>query len=157
MPRGKAIPKRIVAPDPVYGSELLAKFINYIMLDGKKTVAQDIVYGALDILKEKTGKEALKGFEEAIDKVRPQVEVRSRRVGGANYQVPMPVSGDRQNALAFRWIIAGARSKSGKSMKQRLAQELIEIFEGTAASMKKKEDTLRMAEANRAFAHFARR
>ncbi|MCB9798362.1 30S ribosomal protein S7 [Candidatus Nomurabacteria bacterium] len=157
MPRGKAIPKRIVKPDPVYGSELLAKFINYLMLSGKKTVAQEIVYGALDILKEKTGKEGVKGFDEVIDKVRPQVEVRSRRVGGANYQVPMPVSGERQNALAFRWIIAAARAKKGRSMKERLAQEFVEIIEGTAGSLKKKEDTLRMAEANRAFAHFARR
>jgi len=157
MPRGKAIPKRKIKPDPKYKSEILAKFINYIMLSGKKTVAQSIVYGALDILEKKTEKDPLKVFEEAIDKIRPQVEVRSRRVGGANYQVPMPVSGERQNALAFRWIIGAARSKSGKPMMECLATELLDIIEGNGMSIKKKEDVQRMAEANRAFAHFARR
>ncbi|PIR03540.1 MAG: 30S ribosomal protein S7 [Candidatus Magasanikbacteria bacterium CG11_big_fil_rev_8_21_14_0_20_39_34] len=157
MPRGKAIPKRKIKPDPKYKSELLAKFINYIMMSGKKTVAQAIVYGALDILEQKTGKNPLKVFEEAIDKIRPQVEVRSRRVGGANYQVPMPVSGERQNALAFRWIIGASRAKSGKPMMECLATELLDIMEGNGTSIKKKEDVQRMAEANRAFAHFARR
>jgi len=157
MPRGKQAPKRIVKPDPKYKSELLAKFINYVMMSGKKTVAQEIVYGALEILAEKTQQTAMEAFDKVMEGARPLVEVRSRRVGGANYQVPMPVSVDRQNCLAFRWMIIAARAKKGKEMKERLASEFLEILEGTGATIKKKEDTHRMAEANKAFAHFARR
>ena len=123
---------------------------------GKKTVAQKIVYGALSLLEEKRKEPPLKLFEEAVEKLKPSVEVRSRRVGGANYQVPMPVPPGRQNALAFRWLTAAARTRKGKSMVDRLASELSDILDGVGAAMKKKEDVNRMAEANRAFAHFAR-
>lgn len=157
MPRGKQAPKRHIMPDPVYQSELLSKFINFLMERGKKSIAQGIVYGALDIMKEKKQTEPLKIFEQVIDTVRPQVEVRSRRVGGANYQVPMPVVGSRQNALAFRWIVGAAKARKGTSMRERLAAEFLDILEGTGGALKKKEDVHRMAEANKAFAHFARR
>ena len=156
MPRGKRAPKRVITPDPLYNSEILAKFINFVMERGKKTVAQSIVYGALEILEEKQKGSPLKTFETAIETIRPQVEVRSRRVGGANYQVPMPVVGRRQNTLAFRWVIAAAKARKGKGMKDRLAAELLDILEGTGGAMKKKDDVHRMAEANKAFAHFAR-
>ncbi|MBT3418787.1 MAG: 30S ribosomal protein S7 [Candidatus Magasanikbacteria bacterium] len=156
MSRGKQAPKRAIAPDPIYNSQLLAKFINFLMLDGKKSTAQRIVYNALTIVKEKTGEEALATFEKAIDIVRPQVEVRSRRVGGANYQVPMPVQSRRQLALTFRWLIAASKTRKGKSMAQKLSDEIIDILEGVGATLKKKEDVQRMAEANKAFAHFAR-
>lgn len=157
MPRGRKIPKRLIMPDPQYRSELVARLINFIMERGKKSVAQRIVYGAFEILKTKTGNSPLVTFEEALDKLRPQVEVRSRRVGGSNYQVPMPVQGERQNALAFRWLIAAAKSRKGKNMADRLASELFDILEGVGGAMKKKEDVQRMADANKAFAHFARR
>jgi small subunit ribosomal protein S7 len=156
MSRGKSAQKRTTAPDPIYNSELLGKFTNYLMERGKKSVAQSIVYGALEILKEKNNENPLKLFEKSIDAIRPHLEVRSRRVGGANYQVPMPVSSYRQNALAFRWIIAAARARKGKSMKEKLAYELLDALEGVGGAMKKKEDVHRMAEANKAFAHFAR-
>jgi len=156
MARGKSTSKRIIAPDPKFNSELVGKFTNYLMERGKKTVAQSIVYGAFDILKEKNKENPLKVFEKAVEAARPQLEVRSRRVGGANYQVPMPVSGIRQNALAFRWIIAAARARKGKSMKEKLAAEFMDILEGVGGTMKKKDDVHRMAEANKAFAHFAR-
>ncbi len=156
MARGKRAPKRVIAPDPLYHSELLAKFINFVMKDGKKSVARKIVYKALEILSEKKKDDPLKIFEQAVDLVRPQVEVRSRRVGGANYQVPMPVVGHRQNALAFRWILAAARSRKGRSMSEKLAAEFLDILEGIGGAIKKKEDVHRMAEANKAFAHFAR-
>lgn len=156
MARGKQTPKRVIAPDPVYQSELVAKFVNFVMERGKKTVAQGIVYGAFEIIKEKKQVNPLKYFEQAMEKLRPQVEVRSRRVGGANYQVPMPVSSYRQNALAFRWLITASRSRKGRGMMEKLASELMDIHEGVGAAMKKKEDVHRMAEANKAFAHFAR-
>lgn len=156
MPRGKKIPKRIIAPDPVYNSELLAKFINFIMEDGKKSIAEKIVYKSLEILAEKKKANALKVFEDALEIVKPQVEVRSRRVGGANYQVPMPVSNTRQNALAFRWVVTAAKARKGKTMHEKLAFELLDALEGTGGAFKKKEDVHRMAEANKAFAHFAR-
>lgn len=156
MSRGKRIPKRTVAPDPIYNSELLAKFVNYVMERGKKAAAQKSVYGALEILKEKKNDNPLKLFEKAVEAVRPQLEVRSRRVGGANYQVPMPVSSSRQNALAFRWIISAARARKGKAMKEKLSAEFLDALEGIGGAMKKKEDVNRMAEANKAFAHFAR-
>ena len=156
MPRGKKIPKRIITPDPVYNSELLTKFINFLMEDGKKSTAQRIVYKALEILADKKKANALKVFEEAIEAVKPQVEVRSRRVGGANYQVPMPVRGSRQYALACRWIIGAARGMKGKPMNERLAQVLMESVEGIGPAIEKRDDVHRMAEANKAFAHFAR-
>ncbi len=156
MARGRKIPKRVIAPDPEYNSELLAKFINAIMERGKKTVAQSIVYGALEIMKKKNDEDPLKLFEQVIDTVRPQVEVRSRRVGGANYQIPMPVRSYRQNALAFRWIIKATKARKGGSMKEKLAQEFLDILEGVGGTIKKKEDVNRMAESNKAFAHFAR-
>lgn len=156
MSRGKRTPKRVITPDPLYNSELLAKFVNFLMQRGKKTVAQDIVYGALEILEKKKTGNPLKTFESAVEAVSPQVEVKSRRVGGANYQVPMPVVGRRQNALAFRWIITAARARKGKTMKEKLAAEFLDILEGVGGAIKKKEDVHRMADANKAFAHFAR-
>lgn len=156
MARGKRIPKREVLPDPTYNSQLVSKFINYLMERGKKTIAQGIVYGALETIKVKKNGDPLPLFEQAMEALRPQVEVRSRRVGGANYQVPLPVASSRQNALAFRWLIDAARSRKGTSMQQRLANELLDILDGTGAALKKKEDVHRMAEANKAFAHFAR-
>ncbi|MBT4120411.1 MAG: 30S ribosomal protein S7 [Candidatus Magasanikbacteria bacterium] len=158
MPRGRKIPKRVVSPDPKYNSLLVSRFINMIMKDGKKTLAQKIVYSALENLKEKIKKEdALKAFDDVMNAIRPSVEVRSRRVGGANYQVPMPVTSDRQDALAFRWIIAAARARKGRDMVDRLTSEMTDALEGVGGAFKKKEDTHRMAEANKAFAHFARR
>ncbi len=156
MPRGKQAPKRAPAPDPKYNSELVTKFINYVMLDGKKSIAQGIVYGAMQFVADKKSADALKLFEQVIETVKPQVEVRSRRVGGANYQVPMPVPGHRQNGLAFRWIIAASKSRKGRDMQDRLGLEMLDILEGVGGAMKKKEDVHRMAEANKAFAHFAR-
>ena len=156
MPRGKSVPKRKILPDPIYHSELVAKFINFVMERGKKTRAQAIVYGALEVLKEKKGQDPLKSFEQILGNIRPQLEVRSRRVGGANYQVPMPVLGSRQNALAFRWIITAAKARKGQSMKDRLASELLDALEGNGGAVKRREEVNRMAEANKAFAHFAR-
>ena len=155
--RGKQAPKRSILPDPKYHSELLAKFINYLMLDGKKTKAQQIVYSALDILAKKEKGEAIKLFEKIIETAKPQVEVRSKRVGGANYQVPMPVLGNRGNTLAFRWILAAARARKNAAMEEKLAAEFSDILEGVGGTMKKRDDVHRMAEANKAFAHFARR
>ena len=154
--RGKPAPKRIPAPDPRYGSITIAKFINYIMLNGKKSVAQQIVYGAFDRIEEKSGKKPLDVFDQAMKNITPALEVRSRRVGGANYQVPMPVRGDRRNALAFRWLIAAAKARKGKPMAIRLADELMAAAEEDGGAFKRKTDVHRMAESNRAFAHFAR-
>ena len=148
--------KRALAPDPKFGSTQLAKFINYVMERGKKTVAQDIVYGALEEMSKADKKDALKTFEEAIKNVQPQVEVRSRRVGGANYQVPLPVSSGRQMALACRWIIEAARAKKGMPMAKKLATVLLDASNNTGDAIKKRDDVHRMAEANKAFAHFAR-
>lgn len=148
--------RRHPQPDSVYNSVTLSRFINYIMLNGKKETARKIVYGALDIIKEKqTDKEPLEVFEAAIKNAGPSTEVRSRRVGGANYQVPMPVRPERQQALAMRWIINGARSKKGKDMKFFLADELLLAAAGDGEAVRKKENVLKMAEANKAFAHFA--
>lgn len=156
MSRGKRKFKKIVIPDSKYDSELVAKFINFVMKDGKKTVAQKIVYGAFDVLKEKKKQESLRLFEQALNNIRPQLEVRSRRVGGANYQIPMPVVGRRQNALAFRWLVTAAKARKGSSMQQKLAAELLDALENTGGAVKKRDDVHRMAEANKAFAHFAR-
>lgn len=154
--RGKRAPKREIRPDEVYGSVTVAKLINYIMLDGKKNAARDIVYGALEELAEKTGKPAAEALEVGLANVKPEIEVRSRRVGGSNYQVPTPVPEGRQLALAFRWIIAGARgSRKNQPLKKVLARELIDAFNGEGSAMQKKAEVKRMAEANRAFAHFA--
>ena len=157
MSRGKQAPKRSILPDPKFHSLLLAKFINYLMFDGKKTVAQKIVYTAVAKLAEKQNGDPIKLFEKVVETIKPPVEVRSRRVGGANYQVPMPVMGNRGNVLAFRWILEAARKRAGKGMAEKLSSEFLDILEGVGGSIKKKEDTNRMAEANRAFAHFARR
>jgi len=154
--RGKPAPKRKILSDPKYGRVKLAKFINYIMQNGKKSVAQKIVYDAFDIIKEKTQKDGFQVFEQAIKKVSPSVEVRGKRVGGANYQVPYPVRDERRFTLASRWILDAARKIKGKSMAEKLAEVLMVSAEGEGAAIKKKEDTHRMAEANRAFAHFAK-
>lgn len=156
MSRGKSASKRVILPDARYGSELVAKFINFLMIGGKKTTAQNIVYKTLEMVAEKKGGNALELFEKIMESVRPQVEVRSRRVGGANYQVPSPVSGGRQNALAFRWIIVAARARKGHSMEEKLTAEFMDALDGQGGAIKKKEDVHRMAEANKAFAHFAR-
>jgi small subunit ribosomal protein S7 len=154
MPRGKYEKRKILA-DPVYNSIVVEKFINHIMKRGQKNTARKIVYGAFDILKEKTKKEPLEIFEKAIENASPFLEVRPKRIGGATYQVPREVQGNRKMALATRWIINGARSRKGKPMEEKLADEIMEASENKGTAIKKKEDTHRMAEANRAFAHFA--
>lgn len=154
--RGKQAPKRVIDPDPKYNSVIIAKFINMVMRQGKKSVAQRVVYGCLDRLEKKSNQEALKAFEAALNNIIPAVEVRGRRVGGANYQVPVPVTGDRRYALAFRWLIAAAKNRKGKPMDVKLADELLAALEQEGEAIKKRQDVQRMAEANRAFAHFAR-
>jgi len=154
--RGKQAIKREIEGDPKYQSVALAKFINHVMSDGKKSVAQAVVYGAFDVIKEKTQKDPLEVFDTAIKLVSPSMEVRSRRVGGSNYQVPTPVRGDRRFALATRWILTAARAKKGSAMSVRLANELIAAANNEGDAIKKKDDVIRMAESNRAFAHFAR-
>ncbi len=154
--RGKPAPKRKILPDPKYQSTTVAKFINYVMECGKKSVAQDIVYDAFGIMEKKMNIAPLDVFDEAIKNVMPLIEVRGRRVGGANYQVPIPVRGDRKYALAFRWLLAAARNKKGRPMAEKLANELMGAFNKEGDAMKKRNDVHRMAEANRAFAHFAR-
>lgn len=155
MPRRKIIEKRQVTPDPRFNSVLVSKFTNGIMERGKKSVAQRIFYDAMDIVASKvTDDDPLTVFEEAMDKVRPKVEVKSRRVGGATYQVPMEVRQTRRNALAIRWIISFAKSRSGRSMSEKLAAELMDAYNNRGAAVKKRDDTHRMAEANKAFAHY---
>ena len=154
MPRKGNTPKREVLPDPVYGNTVVAKLINSIMLDGKKGVAQKIVYGAFDIIKEQTGEEPMEGFEKAMSNIMPQVEVRARRVGGANYQVPVEVRAERRQTLGLRWLTKYTRARGEKTMYERLAKELIDASNNTGGSVKKKEDTHKMAEANKAFAHY---
>ncbi len=153
--RGKRSPVREIAPDPMYHSTLIAKFINRIMQRGKKSVAQSIVYGAFDIVKEKSKQDPLTVFDAAMKNVAPILEVKSKRVGGANYQVPIEVRGERRVALAMRWLIGAAKSKKGKAMKVKLAAELMEASMNQGDAVKKRADVHRMAEANRAFAHFA--
>ncbi len=152
----RAYKKHKVAPDRVYNSEEVAKFINKVMISGKKSVAQGIVYDAFDMIKAQTKKEPIEIFKIAISEASPMLEVKPKRIGGATYQVPMEVRGERKLALAFRWIIEGARSKKGKAMSEKLAQELIDCTNGQGNAIKKKNDMHRMAEANKAFAHFAR-
>ncbi len=155
MPRRRVVAKREVLPDPKFGSEILAKFINVVMVDGKKSVAERIVYGALDIVSEKqTNKEPLEIFEAALDNIRPSVEVKSRRVGGSTYQVPVEVRPARQSALAMRWLVEYSRKRGEKSMRQRLAGEMMDAVESRGAAVKKREDVHRMAEANKAFSHY---
>jgi small subunit ribosomal protein S7 len=154
MPRRREVPKRIILPDPKFGSELLAKFVNTIMKDGKKSIAESVVYGALDAISAKKGGEGVEVLEAALDNVRPSVEVKSRRVGGATYQVPVEVRSSRQNALAMRWLVDAARRRGEKSMALKLAGELMDASEKRGSAVKKREDTHRMAEANKAFAHF---
>lgn len=146
--------KREILSDPKYDNQIVARFINYIMWDGEKSVAREVVYDAFDIIVEKTKKEALDVFDEAIKNTSPMLEVKSKRVGGANYQVPRPVGGDRRLTLSLRWMIQAARSKKGQRMAEKLAEELIQASSNTGAAVKKKDDTHRMAQANRAFAHF---
>ena len=154
MPRRGNVPKRDVLPDPVYKSLLVPKLINSIMLDGKKGVAQKIVYDAFDIIKEKTGKNPAEAFEAAMENVMPVLEVKSRRVGGSNYQVPMDVRPERRQTLGLRWITAYSRSRGEKTMKERLAAESMDAMNGTGNAVKKRDDVHKMAEANKAFAHF---
>ena len=154
MPRRGNVPKREVLPDPVYGSVVVAKLINSIMLDGKKGVAQAIVYDAFEQIKETTGEEPLEVFTKAMNNIMPSVEVKARRVGGANYQVPMEVRPERRQTLGLRWLTKYTRLRGERTMSERLAKELMDAANNTGASVKKREDTHKMAEANRAFAHY---
>ena len=154
MPRKGPVPKRDVLPDPVYHSKLVTRFINKVMLDGKKGVAETIVYDAFDIIRSKMNKDPLEVFEQALNNVMPVLEVRARRVGGANYQVPLEVSPARRETLGLRWLTAFSRSRGEKTMAQRLAAEIMDAANNTGNAVKKREDTHKMAEANKAFAHF---
>lgn len=154
MPRRGRITKRDVLPDPLYNSKLVTRLINSIMLDGKRGVAQNIVYGAFQIVEEKTGKNGLEAFQEALENIMPVLEVKARRVGGANYQVPIEVRPDRRQTLGLRWITQYARSRNERTMKERLANEIIDAVNSTGGAVKKREDVHKMAEANRAFAHY---
>ena len=154
MPRRREVPKRVVLPDPKFGSERLTKFINMVMKSGKKAVAERIMYGALDRITEKASGDPLDVLEKALENVSPMVEVKSRRVGGATYQVPVEVRSSRRQTLAMRWIIDAARKRGEKSMQQKLAGELMDAAEQRGSAVKKREDTHRMAEANKAFAHY---
>ena len=152
--RKRRATKREVLADPIYNSKVVTKLVNHIMKDGKKGTAQKIIYEAFDIVKEKTGEDAMVVFEKAMNNIKPALEVKSRRVGGANYQVPVEVKPDRAQALAFRWLAQYARLRNGHSMAENLANEIIDASNGSGASVKKKDDTHKMAEANKAFAHY---
>lgn len=154
MSRRREVPKRAMLPDPKFGDQLVTKFINYIMLDGKKSTAERIFYGSFDIIGEKTGEDPLKVFKDAIDNAKPSAEVRSRRVGGANYQVPVEVRYSRRQTLAIRWLVSFAKKRGEKTMRERLAGEFMDAANSRGATIKKKEDTHRMAEANKVFAHY---
>ena len=154
MPRRRVVAKREVLPDPKFHNQVIAKFINHVMVSGKKAVAERIVYGALDRVNARDGADPVETFEKALDAIAPMVEVKSRRVGGATYQVPVEVRPSRRNALAMRWLVDSARSRSEKSMAARLAGELMDAADGRRSAVKKREDTHRMAEANKAFAHY---
>ena len=154
MPRRGNVPKREVLPDPLYHSVLVTKLINSIMLDGKKGVAQKVVYGAFDIIAEKTGKSALEVFNQALENIMPSLEVKARRVGGATYQVPMEVRPERRTTLGLRWLTNYSRNRGEKTMKERLAGEIMDASSNTGSAVKKREDTHKMAESNRAFAHY---
>ena len=148
------VPKREILPDPIYGSVLVTKLVNSIMLDGKKGVAQKVVYGAFQIVEEKTGKSGLEAFQTAMENIMPAVEVKTRRVGGANYQVPIEVRPERRQTLGLRWLTNYSRARSEKTMRERLAGEIMDACNNTGAAVKKREDTHKMAEANKAFSHF---
>ena len=154
MPRKGYIPKREILPDPIYNDKVVTKFINKIMLDGKKGVAQRICYDAFDIIREKTGKDPLEVFEEALNNVMPVLEVKARRVGGATYQVPIEVRPERRQSLGIRWLVSYARARGERTMKERLAAEIMDAANSMGGAFKKKEDTHKMAEANKAFAHY---
>ena len=154
MPRRNGVPKRDVLPDPVYGSKVITKLVNQIMLDGKKGTAQAIVYDAFDIIKEKMNLEPLDVFNQALENVKPLLEVKARRVGGSTYQVPMEIRPERRQALAIRWLVMFARKRSEKTMKEKMAGELMDAYNNAGASIKRKEEMHRMAEANKAFAHY---
>jgi len=155
MPRRREVPKRVILPESKYGDLLLAKFMNNLMLRGKKSVAERLVYDALDLIRERTGEEdALAMFKKAIDNVKPSVEVKSRRVGGSTYQVPVEIRGERRTALGMRWIIGYSRKRNESTMAEKLAGELLDAAQGRGNSVKKREDTHKMAEANKAFAHY---
>lgn len=154
MPRRGAVSKREILPDPVYHSKVLTKLINQVMLDGKKSLAETVVYGALDMVGEKTGKNPLEVFEQAMKNITPVLEVKARRVGGANYQVPIEVRHERKQTLGVRWLTKYSRDRAGRTMAERLANEIMDAAASTGASVKKREDTHKMAEANKAFAHY---
>ena len=154
MPRRGFVPKRDVLPDPIYNSKMVSKLINSVMYDGKKGVAQKIVYSAFDIIKEKSGKDPLEVYEQAMENIMPVLEVKARRVGGSNYQVPIEVRPERRTALGLRWLTGYARKRSEKTMEERLANEILDAVNGQGGAVKKREDTHKMAEANKAFAHF---
>ena len=154
MQRRSGVPKRDVLPDPMYNSKVIAKLINQVMLDGKKGIAQSIVYDAFDAVKEKTGKDAIEVFNQALENIMPVLEVKARRVGGSTYQVPIEIRPDRRQTLAIRWMVAFARKRSEKTMMEKLAGEIMDAYSNAGASVKKKEEMHRMAEANRAFAHY---
>jgi len=154
MPRRRVIAKREALPDPKYGNVTLAKFMNHVMVSGKKSVAETIVYGAMDIVKDRLNKDPLEAFDEALENIAPMVEVKSRRVGGATYQVPVEVRPARRVALSMRWLVEYARNRGEKSMRQRLAGEIIDASQGKGNAVKKREDVHRMAEANKAFSHY---
>ena len=154
MPRRGSVPKRDVLPDPIYGSKVVTKLVNQIMLDGKKGIAQSIVYDAFNKMQEKTGQEAIELFNQAMANVMPVLEVKARRVGGSNYQVPIEIRPERRQTLAIRWIVINTRKRSEREMSKKLAAELMDAYNNAGGSVKKKEDTHRMAEANKAFAHF---
>ncbi|HZI94260.1 MAG TPA: 30S ribosomal protein S7 [Patescibacteria group bacterium] len=154
MPRRREVPKRPVPPDPVFQSPLVTKFINAIMERGKKTVAEDIFYGAMDIIREKSKDDPLKAFKKALDNVKPVLEVKARRVGGSTYQIPVEVSPNRRLSLGIRWLINYAAERPGRSMREKLANEMLDASNNTGGAIKKREDTHKMAEANKAFAHY---
>ena len=154
MPRRREVPKRDILPDPKFGSQDVAKFVNVLMMSGKKSVAEGTIYRAFDQIKSKSGKDPLEVFIQAVSNVKPSVEVKSRRVGGANYQVPVEVRPVRRAALAMRWIISAARSRSGKSFAEKLSGELVDAVNNQGAAVRKREETHKMAEANRAFSHY---
>jgi len=154
VPRKGHVPKREVLPDPLYNSKVVTKLINNIMLDGKRGIAQKVVYGAFDRIAEKTGREALEVFEEALNNIMPVLEVKARRVGGATYQVPVEVRPERRQTLGLRWLVLYARQRGEKTMVERLANEILDALNNTGGAVKKKEDTHKMAEANKAFAHY---
>ncbi len=156
MPRRAKVQRRELIPDARYSSETVARFINKVMQRGKKGLAERIVYGAMETIQERTGREPLEVFEQALYNVTPVIEVKPRRVGGATYQVPVQIEGTRRQSLAMRWLLTSARSRAGKSMEEKLANELLDAFNNTGATIKRREDTHRMAEANKAFSHYGR-